>query len=56
LTVYEMFLCCYDICAHYTVGVEGTPGRGPQYSDNAERITTVDVYCLRSIPVTGLRL
>jgi len=37
-----MFLCCYDICARYIVGVEGTPGRVPQYSDNAEQITTVD--------------
>ena len=31
------------MCACYTVGVEGTPGRVPQYSDNAERITTVDL-------------
>ena len=41
-TVCKTFLCCYDVCARYTVGVEDTPGRVPQYSDNAERITTVD--------------
>jgi len=37
-----MILCCYDICTRYTVGVEDTPGRVPQYSDNVERITMVD--------------
>jgi len=41
-TVCGKFLCRYDVYACYTVGVEGTPGRVPQYSDNAERITTVN--------------
>jgi len=37
-----MFLCCYDVCARYTVEVKDIPGSVLQYSDNAERITAVD--------------